>query len=212
MTVAVQCRSCPFGEVIGQQLHLNAAGEIASRVCRALPERFPHIALRTPLSSCPTTCTESSVLRSLQGRPLSGARPPVQHHPDRAATRAAPTGGGVTLGDVAGPDVGAPLVGARPRVQHHPDRAATRAAPTGGRATLGDVVGAYKSLVTLAYIRGIKKLGWRRFDGQLWQRSYYEHVVRNDESLDQIRRYVQDNPARWAFDRENPLAIRPADP
>ena len=38
----------------------------------------------------------------------------------------------------------------------------------------------------------------------VWQRSYYEHVIRNAESLDGIRQYIAKNPARWAFDRENP--------
>ena len=38
----------------------------------------------------------------------------------------------------------------------------------------------------------------------VWQRNYYEHIIRNDDSLDHIRRYLLDNPARWSFDRENP--------
>jgi REP-associated tyrosine transposase len=38
----------------------------------------------------------------------------------------------------------------------------------------------------------------------VWQRNYYEHVIRNEESLNRIRPYVLDNPVRWAFDRENP--------
>ncbi|HEX6770350.1 MAG TPA: hypothetical protein VF208_13430, partial [Candidatus Binatia bacterium] len=38
----------------------------------------------------------------------------------------------------------------------------------------------------------------------VWQRNYYEHVIRSDESLVRIRQYILDNPARWAFDRENP--------
>lgn len=40
----------------------------------------------------------------------------------------------------------------------------------------------------------------------VWQRNYYEHVIRSEESLIRIRQYIQDNPARWAFDRENPAA------
>ena len=40
----------------------------------------------------------------------------------------------------------------------------------------------------------------------VWQRNYYEHIIRNDESLNRIRQYVLDNPLRWAFDRENPAA------
>jgi len=45
----------------------------------------------------------------------------------------------------------------------------------------------------------------RRSPGRpLWQRNYYEHVIRNREDLDEIRRYITDNPAQWAFDHENP--------
>jgi putative transposase len=37
----------------------------------------------------------------------------------------------------------------------------------------------------------------------LWQRNYYEHIIRNAESLNRIRQYIADNPASWAFDQEN---------
>jgi putative transposase len=37
-----------------------------------------------------------------------------------------------------------------------------------------------------------------------WQRGYYEHVIRDDESLNRIREYIATNPRRWAMDRENP--------
>ncbi len=40
----------------------------------------------------------------------------------------------------------------------------------------------------------------------LWQRNYYEHIIRNEESLESIRAYIADNPARWAQDRQNPEA------
>lgn len=38
----------------------------------------------------------------------------------------------------------------------------------------------------------------------IWQCGYYEHIIRNDQSLDDIRRYIAENPMRWAIDRENP--------
>jgi putative transposase len=41
----------------------------------------------------------------------------------------------------------------------------------------------------------------------IWQRNYYEHLIRDGDSLDCIRRYIADNPARWASDRENPQAV-----
>ena len=42
----------------------------------------------------------------------------------------------------------------------------------------------------------------------LWQRNYYEHIIRNQESLNQIRQYVLGNPAMWMLDEENPQAKR----
>jgi hypothetical protein len=41
----------------------------------------------------------------------------------------------------------------------------------------------------------------------IWQRNYYEHVIRNEESLNRIREYIMNNPLQWEFDRENPSAI-----
>ena len=43
----------------------------------------------------------------------------------------------------------------------------------------------------------------------IWQRNYFEHVIRSEESWNSIRQYILDNPARWAFDRENPTATAP---
>lgn len=81
------------------------------------------------------------------------------------------------------------------------DGATTRVAPT-----LGDVVGAFKSRVTVEYIRGVKTSGWTPFHRDLWQRNYYEHIIRNKDALNRIRKYITDNPARWLFDYENPEA------
>jgi REP element-mobilizing transposase RayT len=39
----------------------------------------------------------------------------------------------------------------------------------------------------------------------VWQRNYYEPVIRNDKSLNKIREYIINNPAQWEFDRENPV-------
>lgn len=37
-----------------------------------------------------------------------------------------------------------------------------------------------------------------------WQRSFYDHIIRNEKSLDKIRRYIYYNPAKWELDRNNP--------
>jgi REP element-mobilizing transposase RayT len=43
----------------------------------------------------------------------------------------------------------------------------------------------------------------------VWQRNYYEHVIRSEASLNRIRQYILDNPARWTLDRDNPEAVQP---
>lgn len=41
---------------------------------------------------------------------------------------------------------------------------------------------------------------------RFWQRNYYEHIIRDDKSLNRIREYIITNPQRWDLDRENPQA------
>jgi hypothetical protein len=99
----------------------------------------------------------------------------------------------------AGPTVGADL-----RVGPFGKDAIQRGAHTG--APLRTVVQWFKTMTTNQYMRGVKTLGWTTFQGRLWQRNYYEHVVRNEESLNRIRQYIVDNPTRWTIDPENPAA------
>ena len=48
----------------------------------------------------------------------------------------------------------------------------------------------------------------RRITGiPVWQRNYYEHVIRNEQSLNSIRQYIAHNPQSWALDEENPINV-----
>jgi hypothetical protein len=38
----------------------------------------------------------------------------------------------------------------------------------------------------------------------VWQRNYWEHIIRNEEQLERARGYIRENPLRWALDAENP--------
>ena len=70
--------------------------------------------------------------------------------------------------------------------------------------TLGDIVGAFKSRTTNAYIRGVRTQGWPPFDRRLWQRNYWERVLRDERELHLARDYILQNPLRWHLDRMNP--------
>ena len=69
---------------------------------------------------------------------------------------------------------------------------------------LGDIIGAFKSITTHQYIQGVKQYHWQGFTGKLWQRNYYEHIIRDQASLNNIREYIINNPLKWEDDHENP--------
>jgi REP element-mobilizing transposase RayT len=45
--------------------------------------------------------------------------------------------------------------------------------------------------------------------GAVWQRGFYDHIIRNANDLSNVRRYIFQNPARWDFDRENANSTKP---
>jgi len=82
-------------------------------------------------------------------------------------------------------------------------------APTEHDPILGEIVGAWKSIVTDEYIRGVRQLHWQPFDRKLLQRNYWEHIVRDEQELNRIREYIINNPANWDSDENNPNNIKP---
>ena len=80
-------------------------------------------------------------------------------------------------------------------------RGGSRTAPTEGSQgkPLGRLVGAFKTVSTkrINDIRGTPGL-------PVWQRNYYEHVIRNEEEMNRVRQYIIDNPVHWEQDWENP--------
>jgi hypothetical protein len=68
--------------------------------------------------------------------------------------------------------------------------------------TLGQVMRAFKSI---SAIRVNRLVG--RSERPLWQRSFYERIILNDDELQRIHAYINDHPINWPMDRENP-AVR----
>lgn len=67
------------------------------------------------------------------------------------------------------------------------------AGPSKHGPLLSSVVGAYTSLTTVAWLKYHKARG-KRCAPHLWQRGYYDHVIRNDEDLELTRQYILNNP------------------
>lgn len=67
--------------------------------------------------------------------------------------------------------------------------------------TIGDMVGAFQSIGTVEYIRGVKQLGWQPFNCKLLQPNYWEHIIRKEQSYQRIAKYIINNPKNWDSDK-----------
>ena len=92
----------------------------------------------------------------------------------------------------------------RPEVSDKPEMPERRGMQPG---SLGAIVRSFKAAVT----RDARVLRLLNTDSPLWQRNYYERVVRDDDELNRIREYIALNPARWASDGENPGRVLDAE-
>jgi putative transposase len=87
--------------------------------------------------------------------------------------------------------------------------------PSGEHTISGEHVGSplhrvvqwFKTMTTNEYIRGVKNLVWPPFNGKLWQRNYYEHIIRNEKSYLEISQYIHHNPEKWFTDKLNQTTL-----
>jgi putative transposase len=212
VTVVAQGRQCLFGRVAAGAMVPNAAGELIRRVWHDLPARFPGIRLDAFVVM--PNHVHGIIVLAPDGDGMACDIDPL----NRAATRArqgyaaAPTGHDAQCDEfIRAPEfiahdddpVGAPLVGA------HSGDARSVGARSDPAPTLGTVVGAFKSLTTVAYGRGVEAEGWPAFERRLWQRNYYEQIIRDEAMWAQVCRYIHGNAANWSQDEENPERAAP---
>jgi len=69
---------------------------------------------------------------------------------------------------------------------------------------LHEVIQWFKTMTTNEYIRGVKNSGWQSFDKKMWQRNYWEHIIRNEQSYIKLVEYIENNPLKWDMDSLHP--------
>lgn len=159
-----------FGEVVNDEMQLNAFGMIAYAEWLKLPERFPGIEL-DEFIVMPNHVHGIIIIKkqiiSLVGAPLAVAR----DDKDIDLTNENASG----------------------------KKATARVAPT-----VGNMVGAYKSLVFKRCLELFKEQNNnypKRSMGKIWQRNYYEHIIRDGRAYQLISDYIVNNPRNWNQDR-----------
>jgi REP element-mobilizing transposase RayT len=74
-------------------------------------------------------------------------------------------------------------------------RATRTTAPESQRKPIGGLIGAFKTISTKRINEYRSNMG-----SGIWQRNYYEHIIRNEPELSSIREYMQNNPMQWEMD------------
>jgi len=182
VTVVTQGRECLFGEVADDIMVPNALGRVVEEVWASVEGHF--LGVQTDAFIIMPNHIHAIVV-------LTGATP--------EGAETAPIRDGL---DATDPSVGA-------RSPRPPSPGPLTAPPRTGRPvspTLGQVV-AYLKYQSTKHINTLLGADPRR----LWQRGYYERVIRNQKEYDAICRYLYDNPTHWAADRENPDAVLTAE-
>ena len=175
VTVCAQDRQCLFGEIDAGRMVLNRAGQMVDRWWRKTESKFPHVELG-----------EYVIMPNhIHGVvAIVGADPCVR--PKREERESGKH----------------KRIEQQQQEEHQQDGFQNQGGHMG--PPLQEVIRWFKTMTTNEYIQEVKSGSFPQFAKRIWQRSFYDHVIRDDEDLNRIREYVRDNPARWTLDEENP--------
>jgi len=196
VTLVTQEREMLFSEVVNGEMILNDAGEMIVRWWLELPNKFPNVNIDIFMPMPNHFHGNIFIIE-----PIAGADLPVG-----ADLRVGPAN---CANDSASAGIfTVPTLHANPIPDDgiFPRNGGGHAGPPLQRpnALLSQMIQWFKTMTANEYIRGVKQLGWKPFNGRVWQRNYYEHIIRNETELDRIGRYIESNQAHWADDNENP--------
>ncbi len=188
VTICCANRACLFGEVVDGEMILNPEGQVARREWQRLARRFP-LADFFDFVVMPNHVHGIIVIRDVishTGAEQAQAPGLPQFTPAPGEHNGAP---GTGMQEDLNPThrLGSPL-----RLDNRPNVAA---------GSLGAIVRAYKS--ASAY-RIHAQRGASR--SAVWQRNYYEHIIRNEADWRRIAAYIQANPLGWTEDQLHPAA------
>jgi REP element-mobilizing transposase RayT len=224
LTICTQGRLHLFGRIVNGAMHPSPIGMLAQRCWDAIPEHMPHVDIGE-FVVMPNHVHGIVVIRErlvdVRGRAMGGA----SDVDDVGARHDAPGSGpmdapntptnapGIGAGDATGettitnngssddPGTGIPGGDSDTADAHaHHTRARHDAPPRDPRkppgiphGALGQIAASYKSAVTrMAYRDGLLPHGT-----PLWQRNYWDRVIRDEGEYDRIAKYIRDNPANW---------------
>ncbi len=195
VTICTKNRECLFGHIEGDAMVVNDAGRMMESVWNDLPNHYANISLDA-FVVMPNHVHGIIIIND-------GVRFPVHGGSCKGGT----SEGGSTKGGletrpysecINKNDVGA---GFKPALDIQADdinRAGFKPAPTKNHG-LPEIVRGFKTYSAKKINKSSNTPGL-----PLWQRNYYDHIIRNEKSLEETREYIVSNPLKWDNDDENP--------
>ena len=183
VTIVTHNHKCFFGKIENGKMILNEYGEIAQQCWTEITRRFPNIEI-----------DEYIIMPDYIHAIIKITNPPVGTTlavvPDKTDGAVVPnkTDGAVVPDKTDGAVVPDKIIN---NFGTYTDTNITDTKPP----SLGDIVGAYKSIVSNKCLLVFKQKN--QYMGKLWQRNYYEHIIKNNTRLSRIRKYIINNPANW---------------
>ncbi|MBK6342583.1 MAG: hypothetical protein IPF41_08355 [Flavobacteriales bacterium] len=191
LTLCTQDRSHRFGRIVDGVMHPSPIGEWAQRCWDAIPEHMPHVDVGE-FVVMPNHVHGIVIIRQ-RLVDVDGVR--ARHDAPDTTTNAPNT----TAWNVPGIHDAADPPPHDPRARHDAPLRDPRKPPGIPHGALGQIVASYKSAVTrMAYRDGLLPNGT-----PVWQRNYWDRVIRDDGEYERIAKYIRDNPANWKGDRFN---------
>ena len=191
ITLVTYHRDCIFGEIIGGQMRLSPLGGLVRAEwlrsidirpeIRLLPDEFVIMPNHFHGIVWITDLVRADGVRPI--RPENDLRPPDDHPPDAHP-----------FAEASSPE--------EPGACHAPQRPIRpEDGVPPGRAphSLASFIAGFKAAVTSRAGRELNLSG-------IWQRNYYEHIIRSDRELLNIRNYIANNPQQWQADQIHPSA------
>mgnify|MGYP006293577631 CR=1 FL=1 len=179
VTICTRNRECLFGNVVHGEMVLNEIGEIARDFWQRIPDRYDDVVL------------DEFVVMPNHVHGIIG----IEFNPDHS-----PHSAGVIHPVGSTHPVGA--IHELPLQDGETDFETYRKQRR--QMLLSKIIGWYKMNVAKHANILLDNTGNR-----FWQRNYYEHIIRNDKSLNRIRDYIINNPAQWEEDMNHPENIKP---
>ncbi|MEJ2710475.1 MAG: hypothetical protein P8074_22885 [Anaerolineales bacterium] len=174
ITICTRQSECIFGEVHDGEIHLNPFGRAALQVWQDLPRHYPYVILGE-FCIMPNHVHAIIIL--------------TNDHPHTPANNKLSKGGSISA---------TPQSAIQDDERHRTAQDLDKTRPY-ERHGLTEIVRAFKSF-SARHINLIRKTS----GVPVWQRNYYEHIIRSEDDLHRINQYIRENPANWEQDEENP--------